>query len=216
MNFDRKVKTFPLWAFLLCTLPSGCGTTAISSIQKEFDDAGFVEIPHGIQISPFTTPPVHRGIPMIAKHPRIWAIKRFGANVEVVPSRREDGYVLIVQRFPSEDFFNKPEILAVLTGETGFNRLFLSEEGDIVEESGPWTCAIFLTQSKAGIIAWRLHPRLCGVALHRCGQDGIQRTEFQMWDAQTQFSPCYRRFRLNGRGRSGHEVLFREIWPNPH
>ena len=188
-----------------------CGKREVAAFQRVLEDSGFVEIPHGFQISSFTVSPCHVIFPALAKNPSIWLLTRPGIpSVALVPTRAENGEysLLIVQ-----DYLTKSENrLAVLSRERGASSVHLAENGSVVKMYDQWCCAVFFTGSGNGLVAWKdgfygFHPMFNPENIPDI-VGGVN------WTDGKETPSCYRRFYLKGRKDTSGPHLLHEIWPD--
>ena len=136
---------------------SCCSDKSLTASRSDLEASGLTELPYGFEAFYFSTPPVKPPFPRIAKNPTLFLINNRQASVRMTPVRSDNGkYSLVVHKSghgPAED-----TTLCVLTGETGADNLHLTENGIVTDGEGPWMCALFLSKSGKGVVAWNGEP----------------------------------------------------------
>ena len=213
MNAGRWKKTLLFLVAMQGALVIGCRTSAerqVAAWQRLLDDSGFIEIPYGFQISSFTVPPCHVIFPALAKNPTIWFLTRPGIpSVALVPFRAENGEysLLIVQDYLMES----ENRLALLSCERETSSVYLAEDGNVVKMYDQWCCAVFLTSSGNGLVAWK--DGFYGFRPMFNPEDIPDIVGGSNWTDGKETPPCYRRFYLKGRTSTSGPHLLHEIWP---
>lgn len=211
MNIDRMKAFFILIGAIQSVFMAGCDNgdnRRLMTIQYQLNQAGFVEIPSGFQISEFTVPPCDVVFPMVAKHPTIWILENMSARVEMIPVRSENGeYSLILQ---SSSRTSKR--LATLTGKDGATEVFLSEDGTVVKMDDHWVCALFFMRSNEGLVAWKVRNGGFHRVIHSKSASCNATVDLNGGDA-TVAPPCYRRFVIKGKSDTSGPGLLHEVWP---
>ena len=135
---------------------SCCSDKSVAAIQSDLEASGLTELPYGFEAFDFSTPPVKPPFPRIAKNPTLFLINNRQASVSMTPVRSNSGAYSL--RINKSGAGSGEETLCLLTGETGANKLHLTENGSVTDGEGPWKCAIFLSKSGKGVVAWKGEP----------------------------------------------------------
>ena len=151
-----RVLSLATIALALVLSISCCSDKSLPAIRSDLAAAGLTELPYGFEAFYFSTPPVKPPFPRIAKNPTLFLINNRQASVSMTPVRSESGVYSL--RINKSGKGSDEETLCFLTGETGADKLHLTENGSVTDGEGPWKCALFLSKSGKGVVAWKGEP----------------------------------------------------------